>query len=309
MIRLLFTVFFINALFGVFLFIKPTEIKNNLIFEIKRGDSYLRVVDNLKEIDITVPSFINVIIRYSSLDKKITYGDYLIKKQENLFTVLKKIIKSETHFRKYRIPEGSTISSILDRSNVPVSLKINGINFDKTNIHALEGRFHPNTYYYSSIEDSEDVFLEAILTQDSLLEKYWNSRTPYVSLQEPQELLVLASLIEKEACPNEHRKVAGVIYNRLRLNMPLQIDSSVIYGIEDFNGDIKKHHLRRDTPFNTYTNKGLPPMPISNPSESAINAASKPEIHSFLYFVAKDKCSHHFSETYDEHKEAIKKYQ
>ena len=309
MIRLFLTVFFINILFGVFLFIKPTEIKNDLIFEIKRGDSYLKVVDNLQDVDITVPSFVNLIIRYTSLDKKITYGDYLIKKQENLFTVLKKIIKSETHFRKYRIPEGSTISSILDRSKVPVSLKINGINFDKTNIHALEGRFHPNTYYYSSIEDSEDDFLEAILTQDSLLEKYWNSRTPYVSLQEPQELLVLASLIEKEACPNEHRKVAGVIYNRLRLNMPLQIDSSVIYGIEDFNGDIKKHHLRRDTPFNTYTNKGLPPMPISNPSESAINAASRPEIHSFLYFVAKDKCSHHFSETYDEHKEAIKKYQ
>ncbi|GIS49251.1 MAG: hypothetical protein Ct9H90mP22_8390 [Gammaproteobacteria bacterium] len=102
-------------------------------------------------------------------------------------------------------------------------MKINGIKFDRTNIHALEGRFHPNTYYYSSVENSEDVFLEAILTQDGLLEKYWNSRTPYVSLQEPQELLVLASLLEKEACPNEHKKVAGVIYNRLRLNMPFKL--------------------------------------------------------------------------------------
>ena len=100
------------------------------------------------------------------------------------------------------------------------------------------------------MEDSEDIFLEAILTQDGLLEKYWNLRTPYVSLQEPEELLILASLLEKEACPNEHKKIAGVIYNRLRLNMPLQIDSSVIYGIEDFNGDIKKNHLRKDTPFN-----------------------------------------------------------
>ena len=309
MIRLLLTVCFINILFSLFLFIKPSEIKEDLIFEIKRGDSYPRIVDNLENIDITIPSFVTVILQYTSLDKNITYGDYLIRKHENLLSVLTKIISSDTHYRKYRIPEGSTISSILDRSNVPVSLKINGIKFDKTNIHALEGRFHPNTYYYSSVEDSEDVFLEAILTQDSLLEKYWNSRTPYVSLQEPQELLVLASLLEKEACPNEHKKVAGVIYNRLRLNMPLQIDSSVIYGIEDFDGDIKKHHLRKDTPFNTYTNKGLPPMPISNPSESAIRAASNPDIHSFLYFVAKDRCTHHFSETYDEHKEAIKKYQ
>ena len=202
MIRLLLTVSFINILFSIFLFIKPSEIKEDLIFEINKGDSYLKIIDNLENIDVTVPSFVTVILQYTSLDKNITYGDYLIRKHENLFSVLTKIISSDTHFRKYRIPEGSTISSILDRSNVPVSLKINGIKFDKTNIHALEGRFHPNTYYYSSVEDSEDVFLEAILTQDGLLEKYWNSRTPYVSLQEPQELLVLASLLEKEACPN-----------------------------------------------------------------------------------------------------------
>ena len=306
---LLLTIFLINFLFSILLFFKPSDIGEDFIFEVKRGDSYLKIIENLKYSDITVPSFVNIIIQYTSLDKEITYGDYLIKKNENLFSILKKIILSETHFRKYRIPEGSTISSILERSHVPVSLKINGIKFDETNIHALEGRFHPNTYFYSSMEDSEDIFLEAILTQDGLLEKYWNLRTPYVSLQEPEELLILASLLEKEACPNEHKKVAGVIYNRLRLNMPLQIDSSVIYGIEDFNGDIKKNHLRKDTPFNTYTNKGLPPMPISNPSESAIHAASNPDIHSFLYFVAKDKCSHKFSETYDEHKEAIKKYQ
>ena len=306
---LFFTVFLVNFLFSVLLFFKPSDIEEDFIFEVKRGDSYLKIIENLKDTDITVPSFVNIIIQYASLDKEITYGDYLIKKHENLFSVLKKIISSETHYRKYRIPEGSTISSILESSKVPVSLKISGIKFDETNIHALEGRFHPNTYFYSSMEDSEDIFLKAILTQDDLLKKYWNSRSPYVSLQQPEELLILASLLEKEACPNEHQKVAGVIYNRLRLNMPLQIDSSVIYGIEDFNGDIKKNHLRKDTPFNTYTNKGLPPMPISNPSESAIYAASNPDIHSFLYFVAKDKCSHQFSETYDEHKEAIKKYQ
>ena len=164
MIRLLLTVCFINILFSLFLFIKPSEIKEDLIFEIKRGDSYPRIVENLENIDITIPSFVTVILQYTSLDKNITYGDYLIRKHENLISVLTKIISSDTHFRKYRIPEGSTISSILDRSKVPVSLKINGIKFDKTNIHALEGRFHPNTYYYSSVEDSEDVFLEAILT-------------------------------------------------------------------------------------------------------------------------------------------------
>ena len=129
MIRLLLTVSFINILFSVFLFIKPSEIKEDLIFEINRGDSYLKIIENLENIDITIPSFVTVILRYTSLDKNITYGDYLIRKHENLISVLTKIISSDTHFRKYRIPEGSTISSILDRSNVPVSLKINGIIF------------------------------------------------------------------------------------------------------------------------------------------------------------------------------------
>ena len=138
MIRLLLTVSFLNILFSIFLFIKPSEIKEDLNFEINKGDSYLKIIDNLENIDVTVPSFVTVILQYTSLDKNITYGDYLIRKHENLFSVLTKIISSDTHFRKYRIPEGSTISSILDRSNVPVSLKINGIKFDKTNIHGLE---------------------------------------------------------------------------------------------------------------------------------------------------------------------------
>ena len=139
MIRLLLTVCFINILFSLFLFIKPSEIKEDLIFEIKRGDSYPRIVDNLENIDITIPSFVTVILQYTSLDKNITYGDYLIRKHENLLSVLTKIISSDTHYRKYRIPEGSTISSILDRSNLPVSLKSMELNLIKQTSMLLKG--------------------------------------------------------------------------------------------------------------------------------------------------------------------------
>jgi cell division protein YceG involved in septum cleavage len=103
-IRLLLTVSFINILFSVFLFIKPSEIKEDLIFEINKGDSYLKIIENLENIDITIPSFVTVILQYASLDKNITYGDFLIRKHENLISVLTKIISSDTHFRKYRIP-------------------------------------------------------------------------------------------------------------------------------------------------------------------------------------------------------------
>jgi cell division protein YceG involved in septum cleavage len=85
-IRLLLTVSFINILFSVFLFIKPSEIKEDLIFEINKGDSYLKIIENLENIDITIPSFVTVILQYASLDKNITYGDFLIRKHENLIS-------------------------------------------------------------------------------------------------------------------------------------------------------------------------------------------------------------------------------
>ena len=100
---------------------KPSEIKEDLIFEIKRGDSYPRIVDNLENIDITIPSFVTVILQYTSLDKNITYGDYLIRKHENLISVLTKIISSDTHYRKYRIPEGPLLVQYLKDRTLPVS--------------------------------------------------------------------------------------------------------------------------------------------------------------------------------------------
>ena len=91
--------------------------------------------------------------------------------------------------------------------------------------------------------------------------------------------------------------------------MKLQIDSTVIYGIENFNGNLTKNDLRKSTPFNSYTNYGLPPKPISAPSKSSLIAAANPTKSEYLYFVSKGKCAHQFSKSYPEHIEAIKKYQ
>ena len=108
---------------------------------------------------------------------------------------------------------------------------------------------------------------------------------------------------------NERNKISGVIQNRLKKNMLLQIDSTTIYGLKDFNGDLKKHHLRDSSLYNTYMHKGLPPGPISNPSFNSLMAAGQPSSHDFFYFVAKGECSHVFSTNYEDHLRAVQKYQ
>ena len=125
------------------------------------------------------------------------------------------------------------------------------------------------------------------------------------------EALILASIIEKEtgAAP-DRAKVAGVFTNRLRLNMPLQTDPSVIYGLgESFDGNLRKRHLVTDGPYNTYTRPGLPPTPISMPGKASLLAAVKPEPTKALYFVARGDGTSEFSETLAAHNRAVNQYQ
>ena len=141
------------------------------------------------------------------------------------------------------------------------------------------------------------------------LNKSWNERKSKLANFSKKEILIIASILEKESCANEREKISGVIYNRLENNMLLQMDSTTIYGLKDFNGNLKKKDLKDSSLYNTYMHKGLPPGPISNPSRNSIFAAAQPEEHDYLYFVAKDKCSHEFSINYDDHLKAVKKYQ
>jgi UPF0755 protein len=132
--------------------------------------------------------------------------------------------------------------------------------------------------------------------------------------ERPARILTLASIIEKETgVPSERRRIAGVFYNRLRLGMRLQTDPTVIYGVidsgEPWDGNLTRAHLRTPTPYNTYTNAGLPPAPICNPGRAAVEAALDPEETPFLYFVSRGDGSHEFSRNLDEHNRAVRRYQ
>jgi UPF0755 protein len=173
----------------------------------------------------------------------------------------------------------------------------------------LEGYVKPDVYFYNRESELLSILKKSIERQKIDLNKSWRARDSKLKNFSKKEILIIASILEKESCANEREKISGVIHNRLLNNMLLQMDSTTIYGLKDFNGNLKKKDLRDSSLYNTYMHKGLPPGPISNPSKNSIFAAAQPEEHDYLYFVAKNKCSHEFSTNYDDHLKAVKKYQ
>ena len=174
-----------------------------------------------------------------------------------------------------------------------------------------EGRFFPDTYVFSANTTDIKILRQALDRMTRVLHDEWSNRDPNVKLDNPDETLIMASIIEKETGkPGERETISGVFHNRLRIRMRLQTDPTVIYGLGDqFTGNLKTAHLRQDTPYNTYTRYGLPPTPIANPGEGAIHAALHPADTRALYFVSRGDGSHQFSETLEAHNQAVIQYQ
>ncbi len=174
-----------------------------------------------------------------------------------------------------------------------------------------EGRFFPDTYVYSGANSDLEILRTALQSMRVRLRAAWAGRAPGLVLTEPDEALILASVIEKETgVPEERTLISGVFHNRLRRGMRLQTDPTVIYGLgEQFSGNLTRKHLRTDTPYNTYTRDGLPPTPIAMPGAESLYAALHPAQTRALYFVARGDGSHEFSETLSAHNRAVAKYQ
>ncbi|MCB1745416.1 MAG: endolytic transglycosylase MltG, partial [Gammaproteobacteria bacterium] len=174
-----------------------------------------------------------------------------------------------------------------------------------------EGLFFPSTYRFAAGISDLEVYRMAHEAMRRLLDEAWAAREPGLPLKDPYEALVLASVVEKEAGTEADRAlIAGVFVNRLRRGMKLQSDPTTIYGLGDaFDGDLRRVHLRTDTPYNTYTRHGLPPTPIALVGRASLQAVLHPAKTDALYFVARGDGSSQFSVTLDEHNAAVRKYQ
>ena len=174
-----------------------------------------------------------------------------------------------------------------------------------------EGRFFPDTYHFPAGTRDEAFLQRALTAMDQRLAAIWDQRTPNLLLRDAEQALILASIVEKETGQAEERaQIAGVFIRRLQKDMPLQTDPTVIYGLgAAFDGDLRRQDLLTDTPYNTYTRKGLPPTPIALPGAAALLATVRPAAGDALYFVANGTGGHVFSATLDEHNLAVNRYQ
>jgi UPF0755 protein len=174
-----------------------------------------------------------------------------------------------------------------------------------------EGWLFPDTYLFPRGTTDTAILARAHGRMQQVLAEEWAERDADLPLETPYEALILASVIEKEtAVAAERPAIAGVFVRRLRQGMKLQTDPTVIYGLgEDYDGNITRADLRRETPYNTYVIQGLPPTPIALPGREAIHAALHPLAGDALYFVSRGDGSHHFSATLDEHNCAVRHYQ
>jgi UPF0755 protein len=174
-----------------------------------------------------------------------------------------------------------------------------------------EGLFFPDTYRFPKGTSDVDFLQRAFQVMQNHLTREWNQRDTELPLRSSYEALILASIIEKETGAGFERPlIGGVFIQRLKKNMRLQTDPTIIYGLgKEFDGNIRFRDLKHDTPYNTYLHAGLTPTPIALPGLEAIRAALHPAATDALYFVSKGDGTHHFSATLEEHNAAVKRYQ
>ncbi len=234
-------------------------------------------------------------------------GEYAFQPGVNIKTVLERIASGRSVAYKLTIPEGLTSQQIVGRINAMTHLT-----GEITEIPA-EGSLMPDTYQLAKGTPRIDVIKRMRKAQARFLDAEWDKRSADLPIQTKQEALILASIVEKETgVKGERGRVAAVFINRLRKNMRLQSDPTIIYGLVGGQGSlgrpIYKSEIKKKTPYNTYTIKGLPPTPIANPGRKAIHAVLNPAQTNDLYFVADGTGGHKFSETLKQHNSAVRQW-
>lgn len=251
--------------------------------------------------------------------RQIKPGNYQLEHEVTPLKLLGIISKGQVEQSSFPIIEGYTFKQLRTAMNIDPTLRHDTASFSDTEIlkrigaseTCAEGLFFPDTYNYDKGSSDIIVFKRAYQLMQRQLQENWKERDASLPFDSPYQALILASIVEKETGqPIDRPMIASVFINRLRKNMRLQTDPSVIYGMGDkFNGNLRKRDLTTDTPYNTYTRNGLTPTPIALPGLAAIQAVLHPAPSKALYFVARGDGSSQFSNTLVEHNNAVNRYQ
>jgi UPF0755 protein len=249
---------------------------------------------------------------------RIQAGEYLLPQGLTGIALLDLLVSGQVYLHQLTAIEGWRFADFVAALDQNPAIAVTGIDPDRImaelgapGVHP-EGQFAPDTYRFPRGTTDLAILEQAYRAMQQQLASVWAVRSPTAAVETPYEALILASIIEKEtALPSERREISGVFSRRLQRGMRLQTDPTVIYGLgDDFDGNLRRADLGRDTPYNTYTRSGLPPTPIALPGLASLRAAVDPADGSALYFVATGAAdgSHRFSDTLEEHNRAVADY-
>jgi UPF0755 protein len=291
------------------------------LFEIRAGASFVEVCEQLAARGITdKPGLLRWYGRWTEQAQAVQAGEYLIKFGATPVTLLEQFTSGAVQLYSFTIVEGwnhrdllvalqnqPEIEATMTQDQWPALLDEIG-----AEVASAEGLFLPETYHFPRGTSDRKLLGQAYALMQATLAEEWAERAENIAIDSPYDALILASIVEKEtARADERQRIAGVFTRRIKKNMRLQTDPTVIYGLgPEFNGNLTRVNLQTDTPYNTYTRHGLPPTPIALPGRAAIRAALHPAPGDELFFVATGlgDGSHKFSTTVEEHQDAVQEY-
>ena len=289
-------------------------------FEVVEGARLRAAAQDIEKAGIALGAWrFELLARALQRANDIKAGSYELGAAPTPLELLDKLTRGDVTQAELKVIEGWTFAQMRaaldahpavrhDAAGLPAELLLERLGAAETH---PEGLFFPDTYLFSKGSSDLRVLRRAHAAMRRHLDAEWQGRAPDLPYRTPYEALVMASIVEKETGrATERARIGGVLVNRLRRGMLLQVDPSVIYGLgERFDGNLKKIHLLTDGPYNTYTRAGLPPTPIALPGLAALRAALRPAATDALYYVARGDGSSEFSRTLEEHNRAVRKYQ
>jgi len=267
----------------------------------------------------TEPWLLYQAFRWSGRARLIKAGTYEIGEGTTPRQLLDKMVAGDETLETVQVIEGWTFRQMREALAATESLRHDSADLSEAALMAAigasgvaaEGHFFPDTYAFGRGTSDLRVYARAYRSMNRQLDRAWAGRQPDLPLSSPEDLLKLASIVEKETGHAADRgKIAGVFINRLRIGMPLQTDPTVIYGLgERFDGNLRRRDLEQDSPYNTYLRKGLTPTPIALPGLRALQATAHPDPTSALFFVARGDGTSQFSDNLADHNRAVNEFQ
>lgn len=300
--------------------VRPLQVAQDTKVVLAPGQSFSSFARQLQaEGVLSNASLWSTLARLDGSARRVQAGEYWLKAGDRPTDLLDRLLAGEVVRYEVKLIEGWTLAQALAALAAHPALdhKLGGAD-EGTVLGVLglpegrgEGLFFPDTYHFEKGTSDADILRRAYRKLEDELAVAWQSRASGLPYDSAYDALILASLIEKETGRDADRaNIAQVFVSRLQRGMRLQTDPSVIYGVgPTFDGNLTRRQLRTDTPYNTYTRKGLPPTPIALVSRKSLQAAMHPAPGEFLYFVSRGDGSSHFSVSLEEHQAAVRRYQ